>query len=282
MKDTKKFLKEVKLVVFDLDGTLLNDKNEISETTIELVKKLKEKGVKFSIATARLLSSFIEHIKMLDIDVPVISLDGTYVANPVTNEILLESFMKKNHVNRALKLSEKYSLNVALCCRDSIYYNESNSVVKSLLDKYGAEFRLIKSYESCMDNVLEMIIVSELSDKIKKVHSKMIFPYTFGVQALYYKSNNYGGVYYLELKKMGANKGKALKKLCDYLHINLTDTAVIGDWYNDVHLFHSKAFKVAMANAVPEIKKLSDLITSKDNNEEGINEFLYMLLKAKS
>ncbi|MDH7603345.1 MAG: Cof-type HAD-IIB family hydrolase [Melioribacter sp.] len=282
MKDTKKFLKEIKLVVFDLDGTLLNDKNKISATTIELVKKLKEKGVKFSIASGRLLSSFVEHIKLLDIDIPIISLDGAYVANPITNQILFESLMKENHVKRALNLSEKYTLNVALCCHDAIHYTENNSIIKSFVDKYGADFRLIKSYHDCVDKVLEIIMVSEFSNKIRKVHSKMIFPYTFGVQTSYYKSNNHGGIYYLELRKMGSNKGKGLKKLCNYLQINLKETAVIGDWYNDVPLFHSKAYKVAMANAVPEIKKIANLITSKDNNEEGINEFLYLLLETKS
>ncbi len=282
MKDERNSLRKIKLVVLDLDGTLLNDKNKISETTIELVKKLKEKGVKFSIATARLLSSFLDHIKLLDIDIPIISMDGTYVANPITNKILLESLIKKNHVLRALNLSEKYSLNVALCCHAAIYYTENNSIIKSLLDKYGADFRLIKSYQDCTNNVIEIIMVSESSDKIRKVHSKMIFPYTFGVQTVFYKSNNHCGIYYLELRKMGANKGKALKKLCNYLQINLNETAVIGDWYNDVPLFHSKAYKVAMANAVPEIKKIANFITNKDNNEEGINEFLYMLLEAKS
>ncbi|HEY7751773.1 MAG TPA: HAD hydrolase family protein, partial [Ignavibacteriaceae bacterium] len=58
--------------------------------------------------------------------------------------------------------------------------------------------------------------------------------------------------------------------------------AVMGDWYNDVSLFDTKAIKVTVANAIPEIKMKADIITSKTNDEEGAAEFFEMVLKAKS
>ena len=59
------------------------------------------------------------------------------------------------------------------------------------------------------------------------------------------------------------------------------NTAVLGDWYNDKSLFDTDALKIAVANAVPEIKKMADIVTKRNNNEEGVAEFLKILLQAK-
>lgn len=72
-----------------------------------------------------------------------------------------------------------------------------------------------------------------------------------------------------------------LLKLLKYLNINIKNSAVIGDWYNDRSLFRTKALKIAMANAVSEIKEMSDHITERTNDEDGTAEFLELVLKAK-
>jgi hypothetical protein len=66
------------------------------------------------------------------------------------------------------------------------------------------------------------------------------------------------------------------------LKISINNTAVVGDWYNDKAMFDTEALKIAVKNAVPEIKKLADYVTEKSNNDGGVNEFLKMLLDAKS
>ena len=65
------------------------------------------------------------------------------------------------------------------------------------------------------------------------------------------------------------------------MKIKPEEAAVVGDWYNDISLFKTNAYKVALANAVPEIKRMSNLITEKSNNEDGTAEFLEKLLKSK-
>lgn len=81
---------------------------------------------------------------------------------------------------------------------------------------------------------------------------------------------------------MGSNKGEALKKLCKHCRIKIKNAAVLGDWYNDKSLFETDALKIAVDNAVPEIKRLSDMVTKNSNNEGGANEFLKLLLKSKT
>jgi hydroxymethylpyrimidine pyrophosphatase-like HAD family hydrolase len=57
--------------------------------------------------------------------------------------------------------------------------------------------------------------------------------------------------------------------------------AVIGDWYNDITMFQTKAIKVAMVNAIPELINVADIVTTKSNREDGTAEFFEMVLKSK-
>ena len=75
--ELKKRFKNIKLIVSDIDGTLVNDANEISSLTVDLVKKLKQKNILFSLASQRVHSSIVPLANELDIQIPFASLNGS-------------------------------------------------------------------------------------------------------------------------------------------------------------------------------------------------------------
>jgi Cof subfamily protein (haloacid dehalogenase superfamily) len=277
----KELLRRLRLVVLDLDGTLVDDEDNISEETVTLIKEIRKFGVEFTIATGRLLCAITHHAEKLDIKIPLISLDGTIVNRYPGEPSIFEAFMPVKHVKRALRLADKYLLNIALCHDSAIYYTEDNTVLPTVLNKSGAPFKEVSTYDDYLDETLEVVICGESRERVKHVNSKMIFPYTFGIQGSYYKSRQHGGIYYLELRKMGVNKAESMKKLQKHLGVKMRETAVVGDWYNDKALFETDALKIAVANAVPEIKKMADYVTTRTNNQNGVAEFLTMLYRAK-
>jgi Cof subfamily protein (haloacid dehalogenase superfamily) len=281
MMINKELLRKIELVVFDLDGTLTNDDDKIGDETKSLVKKLSELGVKFTIATGRLLSAVTHHADALGIKIPLITLDGSLIQRYPGGESVFESHLAEKHVLRALKLADKFLLKVALCHDYAIFYTEENAMIPLFLDKFGARYEQVNSYDSYLSETLEIIVCGDYQANVKHVASQMTFPWTFGVRSSYYKSKSAEGNYYLEIRKMGCSKGEALKKLLKHQRIKMKHTAVIGDWYNDKSLFETEALKIAIANAVPEIKKMADFVTQKTNNEEGVAEFLKMLYQAK-
>ena len=109
----------------------------------------------------------------------------------------------------------------------------------------------------------------------------MSFPFTLGISISFFRSQSHEGIHYLEARRSGSSKGKALQRLLKYFKIKEERTAVIGDWYNDISLFKTKAVKVAPKNAIPELKKKADYVLNKTNNEDAVADFLEALLKAK-
>jgi hydroxymethylpyrimidine pyrophosphatase-like HAD family hydrolase len=149
------------------------------------------------------------------------------------------------------------------------------------MEKYEAKFEQIDNYENFLTRTLEIVICGDYKQSMRKIEQKMQFPSSFGLKTSFYKSNDQDGVYFLEIRNKNCSKGEGFAKLIKHLKINVKHCAVIGDWYNDRSLFRTKAVKIAVANAVDEIKSMADYITEKTNNEDGTAEFLEMVLEAK-
>lgn len=278
----KERLKKLRLIVFDVDGTLVDESDRIGAETIKYVNRLKELGIKFSFASGRQHSALTHHAETLGLKSPIISLDGTLIKSHPEGIRIFESTIPHKYVRKAINIADKYLLKIALCHDEAIYFDEQNSGVQSLLEKYGAQYEEISSYDNYISNTLEMVIVGEYKDSMKYVQKKLQFPYSLGLMTSFYKSHSHGGVYYLEIRRSGGSKGKGLKKLTSHLKINIKETAVLGDWFNDRSLFETDALKIAIGNAVPEIKRLADHILTRSFHDDGTAEFLEMVIRAKT
>jgi Cof subfamily protein (haloacid dehalogenase superfamily) len=274
-------LKKIKLIVFDLDGTLLNSSGAIGERSKQLIKELEGLDVHFSFASGRLHSAIICFAEELNLKSPLISLDGCLIKSFPDNKLLFESNLKRNHVLKALDFAENFLINVALCHGDAIYYTEYNSIIPQITDKFGARYEKVQSYNDCLDNTLEILFAGEKISLMKYVQGKMDFPYMFGLSSASFRSQRHEGIFFLEMRRKGSSKRTGVNRLLNYFNLSISEAAVCGDWYNDISLFQTRALKVAVANAVREIKEYSDIILDKSNDEDGTADFLEMVLKAK-
>lgn len=277
----KERLKNVKIIVSDLDGTLLKNDGSIGDETKKLIRELHKYDVKFSFATGRLHSAVTGIANELEINNPIITLDGSLIKDYPGEKIIFQSFVKSKYVKRAVKYAENFLLYVALCHSDAIYFTEFNSVIPKLISKFGACYEEVVSYDDYLDKTLEIVFIGDNKDSIKYVRDRFDFPYCFGCSANYFKSHNHKGMYNLDIRKTGSSKGKGLKRLLKYLKIKEQQTVVLGDWYNDISMFESRAIKVAVANSIPEIIRAADHVTERSNNSEGPAEFFEMILRAK-
>ena len=280
MVDNKQ-LQKLKLIVFDLDGTLLNDEGEIGAESVKLVKKLKELGVLFTFASGRLYSALTQYAAQLGINSPIISLDGAFIKSFPDGDAISEAYIPRAKVEKAISYADRFLIKYALCHAEAIYYTEHNEVVPDLVDKFGAKFQEVDTYNGLLEKTLEILFISDYKDKLRYVKKCLDFPKTFGLITSYSKSTSNEGLYFLEVKRKGSTKASGLVHLIRNLHISIRETAVIGDWYNDISLFETKAIKVALENAVTDIKERADIITKRNNNQDGVAEFLELVLKAK-
>lgn len=278
----KEALKSIKLIIFDLDGTLLKSDGTIGEETKSLIKKLKNKGVIFSFATGRLHSAITKYAEQLNIKAPLISLDGCLLKSHPDGKIVFESFVPTKYVTQVLGYTRQFSVYVALCHDDAIFYTKYNSFIPEIMDKLGAKYELVEKYDDYIHETLEVVLAANNFTAINYIRDAVSFPFLSRVNTSFYQSQSHPGTYYLEIRKKGSSKGTGMERLTKHLNIQKHNTAVVCDWYNDISLLQKSVIKVAMKNAVDEVKAAADFIISKTNNEEGVAEFLELVLNAKT
>jgi len=278
---SKETLQAIQLIIFDLDGTLLKNDGTIGDETKRLIKKLEKHGVIFSFATGRLHSAITKYAEILDIKTPLISLDGCVIKNHPEGKIIFESFVPTKYVSQVIGYSEKYTVYVALCHDDAIYFTHQNSFIPEIMDKLGAKYEEVDSYESYISKTLEIVLAANSFTVINNIREAVTSPFLSRLNTSFFQSHSHPGIYYLEIRKKGSSKGKGMERLTKYLNIRKRNTAVVCDWYNDISLLQKPITKIAMRNAVDEVKELADFVTSKSNNEEGAAEFLEQVLNSK-
>jgi Cof subfamily protein (haloacid dehalogenase superfamily) len=269
-------LKRIKVVVSDVDGTLTTNDNQVGEITKDLVKKLRAKNILTTFATQRIHSSIVDFARELEIEIPMISINGALIQD-LKGKALFKAVINPKYVKKALDFCEEFFVRIALVYNDEIVYTESNSVLKDFMYRIGTNYRLVDSYNNYVNDVLEIIMMGNEKSVIKHIQKKMNFPYKFFVNAKYYRSSTRLGIYNLEIRKTGTSKLTGIKKLARHLKCRRHEIAVIGDWYNDRELFEYGGLNVALQNAVAELKNKAHYITEKTNNEDGVGEFLQLL-----
>lgn len=274
--ELKRKFGNIKLIVSDIDGTLVNSSNEVSELTSDLVKKLRKKGILFSFASQRVHSSIVPLAEKLEIDIPFISLNGSLIQDIDGEVNLNRSVIDKKYVTKAISLSEKYYIKIALCYNDMIVYTEDNSVLKDFMSRLGTTYTLVETYNEYTDNVLEIILSGNDRKIMKKIFNKMSLPFGLILKVKYYRSQSYQGVYNIEIVRSGVNKKTGLKILARHLNLKKNQVMVFGDWYNDRDLFQFGGFNIALDNAVDELKEMADYVSDKSNEEDGVGYFLKM------
>lgn len=275
-------LKDIKLIITDLDGTLLNKKGKVTDNIKEALKILSKKGVKTTLASGRLYNSMLTIAESLNIDLPLISLDGALIKNRNGSFTLYMASLRPNFVRKAVNLAEQNLVQIGLCSQDEIYYTEESSTLPMILDKNGSNYKKVEIKDEYLENILEIIMASDNKKNLEKIARKLSFPYSFFTSVNIYRSLTYSNIFYLECKKSTSSKSNAFYKLLKYLKIKEKNTLVAGDWYNDIPIFETKAIKVALKNSILKLKQKADIIVNKTNDEEGLLEVFEKIISLKN
>jgi Cof subfamily protein (haloacid dehalogenase superfamily) len=266
-------LKEIKLIVIDIDGTLVDTKGMVGEKTLHLARELKKHGIFCTLSSARSFT-FSSHIAdELDVDIPFVTLDGALIKDR-HGKIYYQGILKDKVIKRAISLAENNYGKVTLCNMDNLYITPRNAVIKEY-SRLNAPIIEVENFNS-VENVLEILIYCEDKASLRLIKGQFTFPINIGIALSVTKSVNHD-YYLLTIKKKGSDKLDSVKRLVNILGFKRKNVAVIGDWHNDMPLFDYGAYNIAVQNAIPELKRKADYVTLSTNNEDAVGEVLELV-----
>lgn len=263
-----------KLVVCDMDGTLVNDGKAVSELNRKAIARFRERGGELSLATGRIEKSVASYCRDLNITVPVILYNGAKVYHPVTGETVLDLCLSGEDLSRALELAESFPFDFIFYSGGEAYIRRHTGAVA--LYERGDGFSCL--VEPDLDRIRGMRITKILmiGDNRYFGEFRKLFREDPRCRAHLVQSEET----YLEILPEGVNKGEALKALSAHLGIPLEEIICFGDNLNDLEMIRLAGVGVAMANGRREVRDAADVVAP-GNNEDGVGKVLLSLMEEK-
>ena len=271
----------IKAIVMDVDGTLTNDKKEITPKTREVLLKAQEQGILLILASGRPTTGLVEMGKVLEMDKNnglFISYNGSKVVNFQTGEELFNEPLKLEDAKAVLEHMKKFEIKPMIDKGDYMYVND---VYNCMIRFRGEPFNVIKyesrggNYKLCeiddlaafVDYPLNKILTAGEPEYLQEHYIEMMEPFKDKLNCMF------TGPFYFEFTAKDIDKAKALDTVLKPLDITADEVIAFGDGHNDISIIKYAGTGVAMENAIADLKEAADEITL-SNEQDGIAESL--------
>jgi Cof subfamily protein (haloacid dehalogenase superfamily) len=268
-------LSDYKLIVFDIDGTIQDSNHQLHPFTKEVLLKLHNTKIPFTLATGKNLPAVKPLAEILGIKIPLVLSNGCMLQT-VDGKVLEKYVLPLELTRQVIEICNSGGWDLAIYLNDGIYIKKINHNLELLID-YGTPVLIEVGEWSNIDNrlveahkclaverssprgvyELEAIFEKELRGKVEFCHSLEDI---------------------LEVMPKGVSKLSAITKVADMLGIGMKDVMTFGDGNNDVEMLEGAGLGIALQNG-SEMAKASANITIASCDENGPAEFLNQLIE---
>ena len=247
----------IRMILTDLDHTLLKQDGSVSEKTLQILTACRTKEIRFAIATARYWIGAERYIDLLNPDYEITT-DGTLVHSH--GQCIYSCAFSSAETNSIISSIAEAApgAEITAACGKTVYWNSYHISESEKLHK-----AVYCDYSSPLD-VQANKIVAELPDEsvareiAAKTNSKL---------------QCYRGEKWYAFMPAASGKTAAIRALAEISGISPEDIVVFGDDLNDIEMLRLCGTGVAVTNAIPEVQEAADEITL-SNDEDGVAKWL--------
>lgn len=268
---------EIKAIVLDMDGTLLNNDKEISEKTKEALIDAQKKGVKVILASGRptkAMQAAAHELEMDKYEGFIVSYNGAMVTDCKTKEVLFNQAMSVETGQSILEHLKKFDLIPMINDDEFMYVNNVYNNILHLPDREfdiiqyesrGGNFKLCEQEDlaAFADFPLNKILIAAQPEYLQENYVAIREPFIDTTHSAF------SAPFYYEFTDKGIDKAKALDTVFPKMGILPENMISFGDGQNDRSIIEYAGVGVAMGNAVDELKELANDHTL-SNDEDGI------------
>lgn len=252
-------MKDLQLIVSDVDGTLINQAEELSEAFIELANKVKEDKMPFTIASGRCYSELKQFIEHFDIHLPVVVNNG---AGGVQNgDLIWSNIMDPMMLKKAIQAADALDMVIVTSdgLKDVAYRH--NAYIQNQINKFGRynHFYIPLEHEWKDLQIQKLLLIDpQKPGRIDEV-LKHLEPYKEQLNIVRYDSRS------ADIMANHSNKAEGIKKVAQALQIGLENIMAVGDARNDIEMIKQVGTGVAVSNANAELKEHADYVCENQN-----------------
>lgn len=258
--------KKLTLFVSDLDNTLLQSNAQLSPFAISNINNMIEKGVLFTIASARSVKSIQPLFKDVHLKLPVIEFNGSFISDLETgaHQIVnsLDDSAKKYIINTLNEKGINYFLSTFDSFEDKLYYSKTANFGEEwyVNDRKKANDSRLNYTDHIYNHINEDVVCFTVIDKKEKLIGlqKKFLLSNINIE-IHLQENSYSpGWYWLSVHSHKACKDLAIKNLLEMYNLNDADVIAFGDNTNDIKMLKNATKGIAVENALVELKEVAD------------------------
>lgn len=255
----------IRLVIADVDGTLVTQDKVLTPRAIEAVRRLRDAGIAFSITSGRPPLGMQMFIEPLALTEPFAAFNGGVLVGPDLS-VMAQNFVRSDIARKVVEIIVGHGLDVWVYTDRDWLVGEADGPHVAR-EQWTVKFapKVVSDLGRQMDRVAKVVGVSDDYTAVAECEAD--------VQRMCGKdvSATRSQPYYLDVTHPDANKGRVVATLSQVLSIPAAQIATIGDMPNDVLMFRKSGLSIAMGNASPEVRRQAHFVTS-SNEEEGFAE----------
>jgi len=268
----------VRLLALDLDDTLLRSDLTISYQTRNAIKKAEAAGVIVVLASGRIPAAMDQFASLLGMHKRtgyLICNNGTLIQESHTGKVVYEVRMDPKTALTTFDLADAEGFPVQIYEDDIMYVSRHNEYTGYDQKLTGLRQVVVEHFRAMVAGGCHKLLIP--GDPALLVPLESILRTYLGDSVTIFTSKPY----FLEILPSDTNKGTALEKVANMLGINQKDVIAIGDSMNDEAMLKWAGMGIAMANSDERIKNIADLVTTRDNDDDGVAEVIdkYILSK---
>lgn len=253
----------IRLLISDVDGTLVRKDKTVSDATVEAVTRLREAGVRFTLISARPLTGVQSILERLGVDLPVGAYNGGTIARPDGTVISAERL----DAATAREALQRFDLDwvTTWVFADGRWHTRSTDTPHNASEIVTAAQQptVVTDFDALTDRIDKIVAVSDEEPRLAELERRT--QEALGGRATVARSQTY----YLDVTAPDANKGHGVTELARAIGVPLEQVAVIGDGQNDVYMFKVAGLSIAVDNASDDVKKAADHVTA-SNLDDGV------------
>ena len=267
----------IRAILLDIDGTLTNDKKEITPKTREALLKAQENGVRLALASGRPDQGLVKFAKILEMEKHhgiFVCYNGAKVMDCQSGEVYFDQAMSIEEAKAVLEHMIKFDVSPIIARGEYMY---TNDVYSGFLERNGDPINIIE-YESrsngyllaekrdlaeFVDFPVEKILNAGEPDYLQAHYEEMMEPFKDTLSCMF------TAPVYFEFTAKGVDKAKAIDTAFRKMGYSPCELMAFGDAQNDLSMLKYAGIGVAMGNAVEEVKEAADYVTL-SNNDDGI------------
>jgi len=257
-----------KLLVLDVDGTLLNENKEITPGTMAALMKVQQMGLHIVLASGRPTHGVLPIAQALELDNYggfIMSYNGGQIFNAQSGELLYEKRIDPKQIPYLNKKAKKNGFPIFTYQKDTIITDSPDNIhIREEAALNNMEIIGVEDFPSAVDfEPCKCMLVSDDCESLSglEAHWKKKLD---GVLDVFSSET-----YFLEVVPAGINKGDTLAFLMDKLGVNREEVIAFGDGACDIPMLQLAGTGIAMGNAQDSVKSCADYITM-SNAEDGI------------